>query len=283
MLSKQLAFGLALAAGLALTSTAKAGDDVIRLALPSSSSDVLTLGVTPSDLDADTIDVVRRGYYGGYYGGYRGGYGYGGYRGGYYGGYRGYGYGGYRGGYYGGYRGYGYGYGYGGYRGGYYGGYRGYGYGYGYYRPRYYGGYYSSSYYSSGYYGISDDQGADVYAICARSVVRSAPSTYYRQPSYSQPSYQPQPIEELPAPSAVPQVMPRADESTFPYDGGPKNPVPMPVPSQSLDEAKPTQIPYGRLQPGETLVSVKPKQTEEKKTSGKWNFPAYGEKPTRGK
>ena len=36
-----------------------------------------------------------------------------------------------------------------------------------------------------------------------------------------------------------------------------------------------------KLHPSETLVSLKPKA--EQKTSGKWNYPAYGEKPTRGK
>ena len=53
--------------------------------------------------------------------------------------------------------------------------------------------------------------------------------------------------------------MPRADEDTFPYDGGPKNPIPMP---QSSEEAKPTVIPYGKLHPNETLVSLKPKAEE---------------------
>jgi len=314
MLSKQLAYGLALAAGLAMTSAARANDnDVIRLALPGSSGDVLTLGGTNADLNADTLDVARYGGYGGYRGGYYGGYrgGYGGYRGGYYGGYRGGYYGGYRGGYYGGYRG------------GYYGGYRGYssyyrpyygGY-YNYYRP-YYSGYYQPYYYStysyysyspsyygyssyypsysdygdSSYYGTSDDSGADTYAICVR---RQPATVYYYAPpqsSYQQPSYgysysYPQQQQQQPppsyqqAPSQAPQLMPKADE-TFEYDGGPKNPVPMP--SQKPDEdAKPTVIPFHKLQPGETLVSVKPKQSEEKKT-GKWNYPAYGEKPTRG-
>jgi len=291
MLSKQLAFGLALAAGLALTSTARAGDDLIRLALPNNSSgDVLTLGDVLSDRDADTLDVAYRYGYGGYRGGYRGGS---------YGGYRGYGYGGYRGYGYGGYRGYGYG----GYRGGYYGGYRGYSnyyrpYYYGsYYRPRYYGAYYSPysysyynynsyyvpsySYYSSyGYYGISDDGYADAYAICLKprrssTVYYYTPPQAYEQPSYEERSYQ-APPQQAPQQQA-PQVMPKADE-TYPYDGGPKNPVPMP--SQAPEEdARPTVIPYGQLQPGETLVSLKPAQ--EKKT-GKWNYPAYGEKPTRG-
>jgi hypothetical protein len=94
--------------------------------------------------------------------------------------------------------------------------------------------------------------------------------------SYEQPNYE-QPYDRLPSPA--PRVMPRADE-TFPYDGGPKNPIPMPSLSPE-DEARPSVIPRHRLEPDETLVSLKPKQAEEKK-SGKWNYPAYGEKPTRG-
>jgi len=224
MLSKQLAYALALAAGLALTSTARAADDVIRLAHPVSSSDeVLTLGGSRADVEADTLAVYR-------YGGYRGGYG--GYRGGYYGGYRGY-YGGYRGGYYGGYRGY-----YGGYRGyyggyrGYYGGYRGYyrpyysgygyggyayGYGYGYYQPYYYGGYYDY---------CSDGDGADVYPICAPR--RQVTVYYYTAPSYQpyqvlpQPRYQ-APSSQTPSYQQAPQVMPRAERPS-PMTAGRRTP-----------------------------------------------------------
>jgi len=300
MLSKRLAFALALGVGLALAGTASAADDVIRLALPNKSADVLTLGATQSDLDADVLNVAR--YYGGYrggYGGYRGGYGgyrgayYGGYRGGYYGGHRGY-YGGYRG-YYGGYRGAyygGYRYGYRGYYGGYYPSYSYYYPSYSYYYPSYSYYYPTYSYYPSysysygyssytepSYYGVSGipDGG---YASRSRIVeVRpSAPESAYVQP---QPQNQVQPrLETLPnpTPSTAPQQMPGADEGTFDYDGGPKSPVPIP---QSSQGAKPAVIPYGKLFPNETLISLKP-QAEQKKTSGKWNYPAYGEKPTRG-
>jgi hypothetical protein len=276
MLSKLHAAGLALMAGLLLSSPARAGDDVIRLALSGPPSDVLTLENTIALLDAskytdaDLIDVRYRGY-----GGYRGFYG--GYRGGYYGGYRGYAYGGYRGfGYgYGGYRGYGYGYG--GYR-GYYGGYRGYGYGY--YRPYYYSnysyGYYPSySYGYGGYYGcgLSDDVSANTYALCypgqARRVVVIRPFQIqtYRQESYPQT----QPQQQIPA-------MPRADD-TFPYDGGPKVPVPMPLEEETKPQSqKPNILPYDKLYPNEQFVSSKSKTS---KATGKWNFPAYGEKATR--
>jgi len=314
MLSTRLAAALATTFALALASTARADEDVLRLKIPAKSAksaDTLTLGSSPALLDADLYDARWRGGYGGYRGGY------GGYRG-YYGGYRGY-VGGYRG-YYGGYRGY-------------YGGLRGY-YGYrpyysSYYYPSYsfsYSPYYSSNYYYGGYpyyggdsYGgypyysgyyssfgyssfglglsIADLDGADAYPICRRSVViRSAPTVYYSPPTtYQQypqnqqyPQYQ-QPPERLPAPyqnqpsQEKPSLhMPRADESnTYPYDGGPTAPVPMPQ-----GEDKPTLVPPHRAAPAETFVSYpsKPtqvKKTEEKKT-GKWNFPAYGEKPSRG-
>jgi hypothetical protein len=272
MLSKHLAYGLAMAAGLALTSAARAGDDdVIRLAPPNSSGDVRTLGATADDLATENLEAYYRGGYGGYrggYGGYRGGY-YGGYRGGYYAGYRGGYYGGYRG-YYGGYRGY-----YGGYRpyyssyyyrpyyGGYYGGYGGYG----------YGGYYSSYplYYGGGYC-ISDVGAVGVYPIYSqRSVVVGQSATYSVEP-------QPQPLTQQ-YPTPLPQ-MPRADEGgTFPYDGGPKAPVPVP---QTSEDARPMLAPRFRPQAEETVVSLKPTLAQEKK-SGKWNFPAYGEQATRSK
>jgi hypothetical protein len=278
VLSKPLAYGLALAAGLALASAARA-DDVIRLAFPDSkqpsSNDVITLKGTLNDLNADTLEARYGGYRGGY-GGYRGGY-YGGYRGGYYGGYRGGYYAGYgyRGGYYGGYgyRGGYYGGGYGGY-GGYGGGYYGGGYG-GYYAVPYYGGYGYGGY---GYYGCSDVVGADLYPVCSRTVVVQPATTYYYVVPPAQVQVRPQ-LQTQPVP-----VMPKADDGTFPYDGGPKSPVPMP---QTLESARPTLVPpQARPQSGETLVSLPaPKLIEAKrpeaKQTGKWNYPAYGEQATR--
>jgi hypothetical protein len=303
MFSKQLAYGLALAAGLALTSSARADDDVIRLAQTrSSSDDTWTLGGTRADLEADTIATGRGGFHGGGFhgsgfhgGGFRGGFHGGGFRGfhtgfrGFHTGFRGFhtGFRGFHRGFYGGfYRPWFYGASYywpyyssyywpsyyAGYGSG-FGGYGGYGYG-GYYSP-YYGGY---GY--GGYCGISDNGGADTYAICSRRSVgvyyySSAPQVYqYQYPRYQQPSVQPQ----------APQLMPRADE-TFPYDGGPKTPIPMPQESLQPEDARPTVIPYSKLAPGEKLVSLQPKEkspSQEKKT-GKWNYPAYGEQPTRGK
>jgi hypothetical protein len=285
MLSKVLAVCLAVTAGLLLCSPAQAADNVISLAKFDSNAPTLSLAATADDLDADTIDVVRRGYYGGYRGGYYGGYRgvYYGYRGGYYGGYRGGYYGGYRGGYYGGYRGGYYGYSrpyYGGYYGysrpyygGYYGGYRG---GYYGYRGGYYGGYRGG--YRGGYWGISDpgDDYALTYPLCNNSY---GSRTLVIQPSSA---YLPQPAQprQLPGPTPIPR-MPNADEGTYPYDGGPMNPVPMPK-----QEARPTIVPYASVYPEERLVSLTPdapallKVKSEPKT-GKWTYPAYGESPTR--
>jgi hypothetical protein len=190
-------------------------------------SDTLRLGgrdATQAIGETDT-ELVWRGGYGGYHGGYRGGYYghrgyYGGYRGGYYGGYGGYrggyygGYGGYRGGYYGGYRPY-----YGGYYGGGY-GYRGYG-GYGgyggYYRP-YWGGYYRSSYYPS-YYGGYYGGGYYPDSYCDTTIQLTTPI-------FSGSVTVPSPV--LPMPRTAVQQQPGAPP-TFPYDGGPSAPVPLPA------------------------------------------------------
>jgi len=234
---------------LLLVSSLQAGDNV-RLSMPGSvDAPTLNLKATNADLDTDTEAAYWRG---GYYGGYRGGFS-GGYRGYGYGGYRGYGYGGYRGYGYGGYRGYGYGgyrgYGYGGYRGYGYGGYGGYGYGgYGYYRPRYYGGYYG------GYYGISYYPIAVVCTDSTPRILETAPAT---------------PYQTLPTPTpATPDLPdPVKPNGTFEYDGGPKEPVPMP---------RAMEVPVRRpLIVDELMVS------QPSTKSGKLVYPAYGEKVQR--
>jgi hypothetical protein len=265
MLSKYLAVCLALS-GLLLTSSAMAGENVIRLASPDSDANTLNLLATDDDLDADTIDVQRWGR-----GGYRGGYGY-----------RGFGYGGYRG-YYGGYRPYYYGYRpfYYGYRPYYYNYYRPY---YGYYRPYYYNSYYYNSYWPY-YWGISYPSysfGLSIgysgyYPIWGRSAVTRS-LVIQPSPSYAEPS---QPDESLPGTTPQPQ-MPKADEGTYPYDGGPMNPVPVP-----MQEARPSIVPYAELHPEERFVSLTPDaptllNVKSEPKTGKWNYPAYGEKPTRG-
>jgi hypothetical protein len=187
--------------------------------------------------------------------GYRpfyGGYGYGGYYRPYYAGY----YGGY------GYGGYGYG-GYGGYCGYGYGGYGGYGYGYGCYTPCYYptvtyvAPYYTCAptvYYSPGYsyYGVAGQ-------------VQGGPAQNLQQPGSpylgpTQKGYQP---------------MPPANGGTYPYDGGPSNPVPLP---KNGDQA-PVNQPAPKTLPADgRLVSIPATQpTAAKAGNSNFAYPAYGQ------
>jgi hypothetical protein len=277
---------LTLAAGLlalvACIPAAQAADDDIRLKLPATPDDVgevRTLGATNADLDADTLEMRYYGGFRGGVGGYRGfggsrgfgGYrGFVGYRGGYYGGYRGFGYGGYRG-FYGGYRGFypryygGYGYGlrglYAGY-GGY--GYGGYGYGgYGGYYPSYYSYYsYPSVYYSYPGYSYYYSPCATVMSVAPATTLDYSivPSTPADPTTPSTPS-----LKTTPAPP-----MPRVD-GTYPYNGGPSTPVPMP---KGGDEAMTLpRVPTPIL---DRVVSLK-----DEPTTGKYVYPAYGELPRR--
>jgi hypothetical protein len=72
-------------------------------------------------------------------------------------------------------------------------------------------------------------------------------------------------------PDATPKPappMPKTDDGTFPYDGGPMTPAPMP-----RAEPKPSvEVP-----PSGRLVS----HTIEPSPKSKWVYPAYGEKPRR--
>jgi hypothetical protein len=253
------ACALAAGVGCVWTASAQAGD-VFWLGL---NTEAPTLNLVGGQ-EADTLPVQWRG---GGYGGYRGGYGgYGGYRG-YYGGYRG-GYGGY-GGYYGGYRGgygsYGgyypryYGGSYGGY-GGYssrsYGGYRG-GYGgYGGYYPRSYGGYYGGS---RSYYGISyvsplgcPPRGQDIPGIVLSPGGSGAGDT--DTPPGSQPLNPMKPVPQ---------------DGTFPYDGGPADPVPMP---------KVEPAPAGKVRPHTMPLEGRPVSVPPP-TTKKYEYLAYGETP----
>lgn len=254
---KHLAAGLLAAAALAFASPARA-EDTIKLRLPTTpTTDLRDLKATEADLSLDLQDVRRYygggGYRGGFYGGARGGF-YGGARGGFYGGRVGY-WGGYRGGYWGGYRG---GY-WGGYRGGYWGGRVG-------IWPRYYGGYWGGGYWPA-YSGFAYsypiyDYPTYIYPCAIDPVITSPSLTVRVGPSYSL----------RPATPVLP--LPREDKGTYPYDGGPAAPVPMPRGEE------------GKLsQPGkpaivdEVLVSTAPEEVG----SGKWSYPAYGEAPRRAK
>ncbi len=200
------------------------------------------LSLKGDDTDAKTLAVHGWGGYG-----YRG-YGWGGY------GYRSYGWGGY------GYRGYGWG---------------GYGYG-GFYRP-YYAGLGFGYPYSYGYNYYSAP-----FAYNYPSYYYSAP-LLYSYPSYSYysaPYYCPigSTFSTLPAVtlSIRPSRTTLEGGETFPYDGDPRSPVPMPK-----AESDPTDMPRIRPSPavrGSARVVSLP---GPEATTGKWAYPAYGEMPRR--
>jgi hypothetical protein len=232
--------------GLSLATAAARAGDTVRLGLNTAAPTMTLAG----DTNADTLSAWYRGGYGS---GYRGFYG-SGYRGFYGGGYRSF-YGGY------GYRSF-----YGGY------GYRGF---YpSYYRSSfYYGGYYPRVYAYSSYY-----QPYSYYSSYYQPYSYYSPPIYYSAPAYYAPSYCPIGYagQSVPGQSSgysatVPQgPMPPAD-GTYPYDGGPQSPVPMPkvepAPSSSTP-AKPTAPAEGRA------VSLPAK-------SSKYVYLGYGEQPER--
>jgi hypothetical protein len=241
---RNLAAGVLALAGLAFATPARAEDN-FRLGLPGSDkAPTSNLKATDDDLDAEVLDIARgrggvgrggRGFARGGRGFARGGRGFRGafFRSGFRRGWggRGFGWGG---------RGWGWG---------------GRGYGFAYY-PRYYGGFYYGAprvYYSgpAGYvYG---------YAPCSGTVISSVPAATLRMapvPSNGAPS-----VPSTPAPG----------KNTYPYDGGPKAPVPMP----QAEEARQVPLPRTPALLEEVLVSLEGQ-------GGKWNYPAYGEKATRG-
>jgi hypothetical protein len=82
---------------------------------------------------------------------------------------------------------------------------------------------------------------------------------------------------------------PGSGNGTYPYNGGPKTPVPMPgagsktperapIPEDDPQASRtPRMIPHNSLRATERFVSL---PVEQKKT-GKWVYPAYGEMPRR--
>jgi len=283
--------GFAIAA-LALAGSADAGE-VIRLSLPGDQAKADTLNLKASNLDLALESEDARYYRGGgfgYGGGYRGGF-----VGGYRGGYGGFGYGGYRGGYYGGYRG--------GYYGGYYGGYRGFAGGYyGYRSYAYYPQYYSSYYIAPQYYGYYNGYngygggyggyggygyGGYAYAYpCTETVLSTPPPVSYRivtNPTITNPQIvTPGPTNPGPTTSGPTLPPPTLDDGkgtpgTFPYDGGPKDPVPLPkeVPSMGVQ-----QRPAPRVVE-DMVVRLDVSATTKTGGSGAWQYPAYGEAPRR--
>ena len=225
-----------------------------------------TLGLTQEE-DGDTELVHGRRYYGGYnY--YRPSYNYG----------YNYGYSYYRPNYNFGYAQPFYGYNNYGYN---------YGYNYNYYRPNYY----RPAYYGNSYYGFRPICG-DLNAVPTVTLQLNDQPRYQPQPQqqpYELLPKSPNPIERMPLspapkpqpqlqqqPQPLPQPLPRinpipqdsAQERTFPYDGGPMNPVPMPQLAPEQNQPRPFLPTDGRP------VSI-PARAEVKKS---YTYRAYGEK-----
>lgn len=266
MRGKGFAAGLLAVAGILGWSGASRGQDTIRLNMVDQAP---TKNLVDDGSGADTIRTWHRGFGG--FGGYRG-FGFGGYRGFGWGGYRGFGWGGYRGfgglgygGFYRPYYGFGLGYGRFGYglglgglgygRFGYglglgglgyglgfgglgFGGLGGYGLGYGGFYPGFGIGY-------GGLWGPCAGANASVYTL-------NMPMANFGTP-----------LPGAPAPQQAPA------DGTFPYDGGPSNPVP------KAKDTPPTSNPPQRSVPLEGRSVSLPK------AAPKWSFPAYGETARR--
>jgi hypothetical protein len=212
---------------------ADAGDNV-RLVIKGNTSSNGQL-VTPDTGSGDDTLAVR------WYGGGRG----------YYGGGRGY-----YGGYYGrGYYGYGRAYYYPRYAGYYYPRYAAY-----YYNPYSYGSYY---YAPSTYYYYASPAWSGCYRIGLGDEVAPVETTISPSSLASRP---PQP-----APNYLPAPRPVGDQDeTFPYDGGPRNPIPAPRSSDPAPSATPRQAVPLEGKP----VSLPAKTTQ-------FAYPAYGEDATK--
>jgi len=252
--------GLVVVAGvLALAPTTRAGD-TFRLDMPGPTA------TTSLDLKADEdADLFATRYHGG------------GFHGGFYGGHRGFHHGFHHRAFYGGYRSF---YGYGsfyrpvyraGYRSVYYGGYApayGYGVSYGY-----------------GYYPCSYSLGLPVVTSISTLRINPAPplndSAPFDDSAIAPATPLPGGVEVLPSkPSTPPSATlpaPRL-EGTYPYDGGPKSPIPMP-----RIDSEPMMRPSLEIRPAtERLVSLElPAAERSAPAKGKWAYPAYGEAPQR--
>jgi hypothetical protein len=257
------------AAFLAGTQVASAGDVIPLKGTNSYNAQTVTLGNDGNS----TTELTRGGGRGG------GGHGGGGFHGGGFGGFRG-GFGGFRGGY-GGFRGgFGYGrFGYGGYGGYGYGGYGGWG---GYY-PYYYGGYYP--YYYGGYYPYYGGYG---YGGLGYGYVGNYGSPYYSVGVGSSPYVYTQPYLSNATPYGtaainnygyngyngtngnVPVMPPvQSGDGTYPYNGGPTVPVPLP-PQNQVNPAKTAPAAPTTLR----LVSTPGGQQQQQSP---YSYPAYGE------
>jgi len=222
---------LALSAVLAVSGAASADDTRPLAPAPSTTMTLGGKGTAAQAVVEDNELTHGRGYRG-YYG-WGGGYGYRGYYGGY-------------GGYYSGYRGY-------------YGGYSS----FSYYRPAYYSSfYYARPYYSSFYYPTFPvystyySYGPSLYLGIGGGLASGAPTVTLGE-SFARPPAMTQPMAPPTAPG----------DGTFPYDGGPINPVPLP-------KGEPQTIPPANPSNATDLpISVKPKAA-----TTPYKYKAYGEK-----
>lgn len=261
MSGKWFAAGLLAAAGILAWAVPSQAGDVVRL---NGVDNAPAQNLVDDGQGADTIRTWHRGF---------GGFGYGGYRGFGYGGYRGFGYGGYGLGYRGfGFGGYGLGYGL---------GYRGFGYG-GFYRPYYgFGGFYRP------YYGLGIGYGLGGYGLggfgygggfggfypgigygfgpCAGTTANvynlSMPVATLGTPLPGSPA---SPYIDVNPPQAPPEV------GTYPYDGGPRTPVPNPKETVKPSTGTPQRT-----------VPLEGRSVSLPKPAAKWAFPAYGESARR--
>jgi hypothetical protein len=197
--------------------------------VPPASGTTMTLGGKGTAAQAAAEDTeLARGYHRGYYG-WGGGYGYRGYYGGFNSFYRPY-----------------------------YGGFYS---SYSFYRPAfYYSSFYRPYYYSSFYYPTfpvySSFYGTSFYLGIGGGVTSGAP-TVTLGGGFAQPAAQP----------GRPMAPPVAPDGTFPYDGGPANPVPLP-------KADPNAIPPANPSNATDLpISGKPKPP-----ATPYKYKAYGEK-----
>jgi len=129
----------------------------------------------------------------------------------------------------------------------------------GYYGGGYYGGYssfYPSYYYSS--YSYPSYSYAPIYSPCAATVTEVVTSQTAAPPLAAQPGVTVTPstssYSQIPAPRIYTQP---AGDGTYPYDGGPRSPLPMPGPD---GDANPMSTPRKMVPLDGRLVSL-PKQT----------------------
>ncbi len=166
-------------------------------------------------------------------------------------------------------------------------GYRGHYRGGAYYRPAYRGyAYYRAPYRYYPRYSLSLG-----YGYAPPAYYYAPPVYYYSTPPYAYPMSLGVTTYSLPegnvtysvtrpaAPRAEPLPPPVPRDGTFPYDGGPANPVPMP-----RAEPGPTSAPrYFHIAPLDDLRVSLPDdpKTIKEPARGKFSYPAYGEQPRR--